>query len=297
MPARNQIGEELGAVVNGLSVDLEDYFHAEALAGAVSRDDWDRLESRVAVNTHRVLELLDQYGARATFFVLGWVADRFGQLLREIRDAGHELACHSYWHRLIYRLSPEEFRQDTLRAKQAIEDAAGQRITGYRAPTFSITRRSFWALEILAELGFEYDSSIFPIHHDFYGIPDYSRTPRLECPANGRSLVELPLSTFRLLGANLPVGGGGYLRILPLAYTRFGFYRINQGERRPVIVYFHPWELDPEQPRLTVGPRSRFRHYTRLQCMVQRIAELLRRYHFVPLGELAQPLRPRGWPA
>lgn len=277
-------------MVNGLSVDVEDYFHAEALAGVVSRDDWDRLESRVVGNTRRVLELLDRYGARATFFVLGWVADRFGFLLREIRGAGHELACHSYWHRLIYRLSPEEFRRDTLRAKHAIEEASGQRITGYRAPTFSITRRSLWALEILAELGFEYDSSIFPIHHDYYGFPDYSRALRLECPANGQSVVELPLSTFCLLGANLPVGGGGYLRILPLAYTRFGFRRINRDERRPVIVYFHPWELDPGQPRLGVGCRSRFRHYTRLQSMEQRIAELLCSYHFVPLSELARPL-------
>ncbi len=279
------------AITNGLSVDVEDYFHAEALAGCVRREDWDSFESRVVPNTHRVLDLLDRHKAHATFFVLGWVAERYPALVRDIRAAGHELGCHSYWHRLIYRLSPEEFREDTRRALGAIEDAAGERVAGYRAPTFSVVQSSFWALEILAELGFRYDSSIFPTHHDLYGVPDYSRFPCLHRGQNGRWLAEFPLSTFTLLGANFPVGGGGYLRILPLRYTRFGFHRINRLERQPVIVYFHPWEIDPGQPRLNVKRRSRFRHYTNLDRMESRIGDLLHRYRFSPLGELPQYTR------
>jgi polysaccharide deacetylase family protein (PEP-CTERM system associated) len=281
------------SIVNGLTVDVEDYFHAEALAGAASREEWDSLESRVERNTRRVLEVLDRHRVRATFFILGWVAYRYAGLVREIQTAGHELGCHSYWHRLVYRLTPQEFREDTLQAKKVIEDAAGEAVVGYRAPTFSVVRRSFWALDILAELGFQYDSSIFPVRHDRYGVPDYSRFPCRHQSQNGQSLTELPLSTFSLMGTNFPFGGGGYLRILPLRYTHFGFRRVNR-EWMPVVVYFHPWELDPEQPRLDLGARSRFRHYTNLDKMESRLDELLRTYAFAPLGKLPEHARGKG---
>lgn len=275
------------AVQNALSVDVEDYFHAEALSAAAKRENWDSMESRVVNNTHKVLELLARRGKRATCFILGWVAEKYPSLVREIVAAGHEPACHSYWHRLIYRLTPEEFREDTRRAKDVIEQAAGRAVIGYRAPTFSVTHRSLWALDVLAELGFEYDSSVFPIRHDLYGMPDYSRFAASHS-GHGHRLVEFPMSTFRLLGNNFPVGGGGYLRIFPLWYTRFGFSRINRGENQPVIVYFHPWELDAEQPRLAVGGKSQFRHYTNLDSMHARIDDLLARYEFVPMCELPQ---------
>jgi len=275
-------------LINGLSVDVEDYFHAEAMSACVARDKWDSMESRVVRNTRRVLELLAAHNSRGTFFVLGWVAERFPELVREIQSAGHELACHSYWHRLIYRLSPEEFREDTRHAKCAIEDAAGCQVAGYRAPTFSVVKQSFWALDILDDLGFQYDSSIFPTHHDMYGVPDYSRFPCVHRSEKGAKLVEFPLSTFNLFGANFPVGGGGYLRIFPQRYTRFGFGRLNGKDRQPVIVYFHPWEIDPDQPRLNASSKSRLRHYTNLATMERRIGDLLTHYRFAPLCELPQ---------
>jgi polysaccharide deacetylase family protein (PEP-CTERM system associated) len=273
-------------IANGLSVDVEDYFHAEAITGQIGRHNWDTMPSRVVENTNRVLDLLGEHDVRATFFVLGWVAEHFPHLVREIHSRGHEIACHSYWHRLIYELTSEEFREDTYRAKDVIESAVGIQIIGYRAPSFSVTKRSLWALEILGELGFQYDSSIFPIRHDLYGIPDH---PRFLCQygKDGRSnIMELPISTWRLTSFNFPFGGGGYLRILPLAYTRRAFRSVNEQEQQPVIVYFHPWEIDPEQPRLKVPLRSRFRHYTNLNAMRGRIGALLHSYEFVPLCEL-----------
>jgi len=275
-------------IKNGLSIDVEDYFHAEAIAAHLGRSKWEVMESRVVENTHRVLGLLGEHNARATFFVLGWVAERFPKLLREIQAAGHEIGCHSYWHRLIYRLTPDEFREDTRWAKDAIESSTGIKVVGYRAPSFSVTKRSLWALEILAELGFQYDSSIFPIRHDLYGIPDHSRFP-CRYKNDGRfEIVELPISTWRLGNVNLPFGGGGYLRILPFAYTRRAFRRVNEGEQQPAIVYFHPWEFDPEQPRLKLPLRSRLRHYTNLSRMRKRVTLLLQDYQFVPLCELAR---------
>lgn len=271
---------------NGLSVDVEDYFHAEAVSATVTRERWDALESRVVLNTHRVLELLARRSVRATFFVLGWVAERFPALVREIHSAGHELGCHSYWHRLVYTLTPEEFREDTARAKRVIEDAAGVGVLGYRAPTFSLTHRSRWAVPILAELGFRYDSSIFPVRHDYYGIPDHPRFPLSLFAEHGVPLYEFPLSTWRLLGMNLPFGGGGYLRVLPWNYTRRALLHVNRSEGQPVIAYFHPWELDPEQPRFALPLRSRLRHYTNLHLMAGRVSTLLDHFQFVPLREL-----------
>jgi len=251
----------------------------EAFTGVVNRSQWDSYPCRVENNTRRLLDILDEHATPATFFILGWVAERFPGLVREIVARGHEPACHSYWHRLIYTLDPEEFRQDTRRAKDAIEQAAGSAVYGYRAPSYSITARSLWALEILAELGFTYDSSIFPIRHDIYGTPDAPRAPFRMTTAGG-PLLEYPITTFRCFGKhNLPVGGGGYLRILPFWYTRFGISRARR-EGLPLIVYLHPWEIDPDQPRIQAPLKSRCRHYTNLDKMDGRLRRLLGYMHF-----------------
>lgn len=222
-----------------------------------------------------MLDLLDECGVKGTFFILGWVADRFPQLVRAIVARGHEPACHSYWHRLIYQLEPDAFRADTRRAKDSIEQAAGRTIYGYRAPSYSITAHSLWALEILAEEGFTYDSSIFPIRHDIYGIPSAPRFPFRLSTRSG-PLVEYPLTTFRLFGnVNLPVGGGGYLRLFPFWYTRLGFFRA-RDEELPLITYIHPWEIDPSQPRIGGRLTSRLRHYTNLSRTAGRLRRLLR---------------------
>jgi len=240
----------------------------------IPRASWGDYECRVERNTERILDLLDDYSATATFFILGWVAERFPSLVRKIAERGHEPACHSYWHRLIYKLTPEEFREDTLAAKNAIEQAAGAGIHGYRAPSFSINSRSAWALDVLAELGFQYDSSVFPVKHDVYGISSAPRRPfRVETPFG--PIVEFPMATFRwIVGPNLPVGGGGYLRILPYWYTKAGLERAWR-EGLPVVSYVHPWELDPEQPRLSGPLKSRLRHYTNLKSAETRLRKLL----------------------
>jgi polysaccharide deacetylase family protein (PEP-CTERM system associated) len=284
---------------NVMSVDVEDYFHAEAFSGTVERAQWDSYPSRVQKNTERLLELLAMAEVHATFFVLGWVAERHPRLLCEILSQGHELACHSYWHRPIYQLTPEEFRQDTRKAKAVIEQASGQAIQGYRAPTFSIIKESLWAMEILVEEGFTYDSSIFPIQHDRYGMPAAPRYPVRLMTAAG-PLLEFPMTTFRIWGTrNLPVGGGGYLRLLPNWYTQLGL-RLAQEEGLPFISYIHPWEVDPDQPRLTGNISTRLRHYTNLSKTYDRLHNLLRRYHFTGfrdsgLAALASTSDPRSW--
>ena len=259
---------------NVLSVDVEDYFQVEAFAGIVDRSQWDSYPSRVEANTHRLLDLFDETGVKATCFILGWVAERQPKLVAEIVRRGHEPACHSYWHRLIFRLSPQEFREDTLRAKNCIEQAAGAPVYGYRAPTFSITEKSSWAPEVLTELGFRYDSSIFPVKHDTYGVPGAPRGPfSIETPSG--PLNEYPMSTFRFWKSpNMPVAGGGYLRIFPDWYTSVGVHRAWK-EGLPVITYVHPWEVDPDQPRLNAGLKSRLRHYTNLAKTAGRLRKLL----------------------
>jgi polysaccharide deacetylase family protein (PEP-CTERM system associated) len=262
------------AGTNVFSVDVEDYFHVEAFADVVDRSRWDSYDCRVEANTRRLLDLLDERRTSGTFFFLGWVAERYPGLVREVVARGHEPACHSYWHRLIYGLTPAEFREDTRRAKDVIEQAGGIPVHGYRAPSYSITPRSLWAPEILVEEGFRYDSSIFPIRHDIYGMPRAPRSPfRIATPSG--PLVEYPLTTFRLFGEqNLPVAGGGYLRILPFWYTRLGIGRARrQGVH--VIAYVHPWEIDAVQPRIAARLRSRLRHYTNLAGTYGRLGELL----------------------
>jgi polysaccharide deacetylase family protein (PEP-CTERM system associated) len=288
-------GQETTSVnrTNVFSVDVEDYFHVEAFSDVVDRSGWEHYASRVEGNTYRLLDLLDERQIEGTFFILGWVADRFPRLVQEIVRRGHEPACHSYWHRLIYRLSPSQFRDDTLRAKHAIEQAGGQAVFGYRAPSYSITTRSLWALELLAEAGFEYDSSIFPIRHDTYGIPDAPRHPvRIDTPAG--PILEFPITTFRWVSRqNLPVGGGGYLRILPFWYTRLGVERA-AADGVPLIVYLHPWEIDPDQPRLSGRLRSRLRQYTNLSKMDARLRRLLELKAFTSFrrSDLAGTARP-----
>ncbi len=268
---------------NVVSVDVEDYFHAEAFSGVMDSSRWERQTSRVEVNTRRLLELLATLNVHATFFVLGWVADRFPGLVRDIAAGGHELGCHSYWHRLIYKLQPAEFREDTRRAKDVIEQISGQSINVYRAPTYSVVDRSLWALEILAELGFSYDSSIYPIHHDRYGMPDAPRAPfRFQTPSG--PMTEFPLTTFRLAGHNMPVGGGGYLRLLPRMYTRLGLKRV-QAEGLPIVIYIHPWEVDPEQPRLPGGLSTRLRHYTNLSRTFERFRTVLQSGEYTSFRE------------
>jgi polysaccharide deacetylase family protein (PEP-CTERM system associated) len=270
-----------------LSIDVEDYFHVEAFAGSVSRDDWPKYESRVRKNTERILALLEQYGQKATFFILGWVAEREPSLVRAIANGGHEVACHSYAHQRVFTLTPQEFRSDLRRAKAVIEDAAGQQLFGYRAPTFSICKESLWALEILAGEGFLYDSSIFPIRHDLYGMPDSPRFPHKRILPGGEGIVEIPASVTRRLGVNWPVAGGGYLRHLPMQYTRAGMRQIHKHQQ-PVNVYFHPWEIDPDQPRIAARWKSRFRHYRGLHKTEPRLCELLEGRRFEPMIEFVR---------
>ena len=266
-----------------MSVDVEDYFMVEAFAASVDRSTWPTWPSRVVDNTQRVLDLFDKYNTKATFFFVGWIAEKFPRLVQDVHARGHELACHSYWHRTVYSLTPEEFRRDTRAAMQIIEDAAGVKVRGYRAPSWSITKDCWWALDILAEEGFTYDSSIYPIHHDLYGVPGAPRFPYTINCANGRSLREYPPATVSVLGAILPAAGGGYLRIFPLSYTRWAFRVFEESYKERVVVYFHPWELDPDQPRISGKIKSRLRHYTSLGRMENRLHYLLQTYAFTPM--------------
>lgn len=271
-----------------MSVDVEDYFMVEAFAGSVARESWGSRPSRMATNTYRTLDLFDRYEVKGTFFFVGWVAERFPQLVREVQARGHELACHSFWHRKVSSLSPHEFRKDTIEAKRAIEDASGTNVYGYRAPSWSITRNCLWALDILAEEGFTYDSSIYPIYHDLYGVPDARRFFYTHKLANNRSLLEIPPATIRVFGQNLPGAGGGYLRILPMTYNNWFFRKFEKEYGERVMVYFHPWELDAEQPRLKDKWKSRFRHYTNLGVMEARLESLLQKYSFAPCKEFVR---------
>src|SRR5713101_2443564 len=245
---------------NALTIDLEDYYHVSAFQEHLGAAEWGSRESRVERNTANILELLSAARCQATFFVLGWVTDRFPQLVREIADLGHEIACHSYRHRLVYEMTPEEFREDTRRAKKLLEDAGGVPVRGYRAPSFSITRNSLWAFEVLAELGFTYDSSIFPVRHLNYEMQHAPVDPFIIATPAG-SIQEFPMTTLQIAGARAPLAGGAYLRVLPYWYTQWGIRYLNDSEGRPACVYLHPWELDPEQPRMKGTLSARIRQY------------------------------------
>jgi polysaccharide deacetylase family protein (PEP-CTERM system associated) len=273
-------------VLNAFSVDVEDYFQVGAFEDAVPRDSWDKLEHRVEPNTRRLLELCDRHQVKGTFFCLGWVAERWPQLVRDIRDAGHELGTHGQDHRRVTTLTPDEFREDVRRSKGTIEDIAGVEVIGYRAPNYSIVRKTLWAVDVLAEEGFLYDSSIFPIRHDRYGIPGFPRFPWLVRGENGAALHEVPISTVRLGGMNLPFVGGGYLRHFPLSFIRWGMERLNNFERRPAILYIHPWEIDPDQPRQPVRWLTRVRHYRNLHRTEERLERLFSEYSFTSIREV-----------
>lgn len=268
---------------NVMSVDVEDYYHVSAMEGVVSRDAWPTCESRVVDSTIRVLDLLAEHRVTATFFILGWVADRYPALVQRIVAAGHEIASHSYWHRLVYTLTPETFREDLHRAKVAIEDAAGIAVCGYRAPSYSITEKSLWALDVLIDEGYAYDSSIFPIRHDRYGIPSAPRQAH-RITRNGGSLLELPATAGRV-GSLAVAVGGGYFRILPYACTRWAIQQLND-DRQPAVFYIHPWEFDPEQPRLPASALSQMRHYTNLGRTEERFHRLLQEFDFDSIAAL-----------
>jgi len=267
------------AIVNAMSIDVEDYFHVSVFDGIVPRSAWEQMESRVVGNTTRLLDIFDEFSTRSTFFVLGWVAERHPELVRAIAGRGHEIASHGYAHRLVYDQTPAAFRADVRRAKRLLEDCSGHRVLGYRAPSYSITPRSLWALDVLLEEGYEYASSIFPIRHDRYGIPVSGRRP-YAIERSAGTLIEVPGSTTRLGPLNLPVAGGGYFRILPYWWTRSGIERVNRLESRPVVFYLHQWEIDPDQPKLHAGSLGRFRHYRNLHQTESRLRQLLTDFRF-----------------
>ncbi|WP_408003486.1 XrtA system polysaccharide deacetylase [Pseudothauera nasutitermitis] len=258
-------------IANALTIDVEDYFQVSALAAHFPREQWDAQPCRVERNVDRILDLLARHDARATFFTLGWVAERYPQLVRRIAAGGHEVASHGYAHERASAQTPEVFLADIRLAKAVLEDISGQPVSGYRAPSFSIGAGNPWAHDCIAEAGYRYSSSVYPVRHDHYGMPDAPRFPwRLD---NG--LVEIPVSTVRWLGRNWPAGGGGWFRLLPYALSRWQIARVNRADRRPAIFYFHPWEVDPEQPRVRAEARARFRHYVNLRRTEGRLARLL----------------------
>jgi polysaccharide deacetylase family protein (PEP-CTERM system associated) len=293
-------------MLNILSVDVEEHFHASEVQTGLGPRYWKLLPSRVEKQTLQVLDLFATHGVTGTFFILGWVADHHPRLIREIATAGHEIACHGYAHRLVYDLTPEQFREDTVKAMQAIEDACGISPKGYRAPSYSITRRSMWALDVLAELGFTHDSSIYPIQHDRYGIPGFGRHAQI-IPTSSGPLCEVPIATVQISDKRVaPVGGGGYMRLLPYRYTAAGIRRINEEEHRPACIYFHPWEIDTDLPRIASGWISRVRTYGGLGSMVGKLNRLMSEFRFSTVSQVhpassveatvsKSPLKAQAW--
>ncbi len=270
---------------NAITVDVEDYFHVAALAEVIKPEDWPNHDLRVEQNTHKILDLFDLYDVQATFFVLGWVAERCPDLVKEISRRGHEVASHGYSHQLVYNQTPDVFREETSRSKVLLEDIVQKPIRGYRAASYSITNESKWALDTLIELGFEYDSSIFPIRHDRYGIPDAPDYPHLLTRDSG-SIIEFPLSALNVFGYRLPVAGGGYFRLYPYWLTRMLLNQLARQTQRPFIFYLHPWEIDPDQPRVNASRLSRFRHYNNLDVCEQRLEQLLKDFEFTSVADV-----------
>jgi polysaccharide deacetylase family protein (PEP-CTERM system associated) len=272
-------------VLNALTVDVEDYYHVSAFEPYLDYKDWEYLPSRVENNVMRILEILEDRKVKATFFALGWVADRNPSLIRKIYSEGHEIASHGYSHKLAYEMTHDEFREDVRKSKNAIEDSIGAGINGFRATSFSLIESSLWALDVLIEEGFLYDSSIFPIHHDRYGIPCWQRFPHVIKRSSG-FIYELPPSTFRLCKVNLPIAGGAYLRFLPLCIISQGLRRINNIESQPAVVYIHPWEIDHRQPRFKVRRLTEVRHYSRLSAVEDKIKNILSEFKFGRISEV-----------
>lgn len=272
------------SIVNALTVDVEEYFHPNVMDDVLSPEQWGSMPPRVERNTYRLLDLLDEHRQHATFFVLGWVAERWPDMIREIARRGHEIACHGYAHRLAYRLGPEEFRADVRRARSILEDCFGAPPVGFRAASYSIVSSTLWALDILIELGFRYDSSIFPVRHDIYGIPGFARFPVVVRRPAGE-ILEIPASTVRWSGQNWPMAGGGYLRLLPYGFTRWAVRRVNERDGQPAIVYVHPWECDVDQPRLPAPRLTSLRQYANLHRTEPRLRRLLREFRFAPIPQ------------
>jgi polysaccharide deacetylase family protein (PEP-CTERM system associated) len=265
-------------VINGLSVDIEDWFQVGAFERTIARDEWDILPRRVERNSDAVIKLFERAGAKATFFTLGWVAERYPQLIRRIVEAGHELASHGWDHVRVFTMTPDQFREDIRRTRAVLEDLGGQKVTGYRAPSFSIDQRTPWAHEILADEGYAYSSSVAPVVHDHYGWPE---APRFAFrPIKDSPLIELPVTTARLRGRVIAAGGGGFFRLFPYAFSRWAIRQVN-SEERPAIFYFHPWEIDPGQPRVANAPlKSRLRHYARLGAMEAKLERVIREFRW-----------------
>ena len=271
--------------LNAMTVDVEDYYQVEAFTDVVRREDWSQWESRVECNTKLLLEQFARHGVRGTFFILGYVAEQHPQLVRDIAQAGHEIACHSYYHRLVYTQTPEEFRHDLRSAKHHLEDLTGMSVIGYRAPSYSITAKSLWALDILIEEGFTYDSSIFPVHHDRYGMPDAERFPHVLHRPTGE-IIEFPPSTVRLGSTNIPISGGGYFRLYPYGLFRWGWKTINRREAEAAIFFLHPWEIDPGQPIVPGSRLNIWRHRVNLRHTQSKLERLLNDFSFAPVAQI-----------
>ena len=281
-----------GRVLNAFSVDVEDWFQVSDFEAQVRFEEWDRYESRVVANTRRVLSLLDEFGVKGTFFILTWNAERHPELVEDIASRGHEVATHGYAHRLVYEQGRDLYRQDLERSQQILERITGKRARGYRAPSFSVTAKSMWALDVMLECGIEYDSSIFPVQDALYGVPGALRFPFVIHSVGERQLVEFPMTTTRVGKRNLPLGGGAYLRVLPYPYMRWGMRRVNK-EGQSAVVYLHPWEIDPEHPRLhSRGKRGVSSHYINLRAMEDKLRRLLSDFRFAPVSEV---LKQRGF--
>ncbi len=277
---------------NALSVDVEDWFHVGAFENVISREDWPALECRVERNTDALLAMFGEAGIKATFFTLGWVAQRYPQLMRRISDAGHELANHGSNHDRVFTLTPASFAADIDRARKTIEDASGAKVTGYRAPSFSIDQRTPWAHRVLAEQGYSYSSSVAPIKHDHYG---WAEAPRFAFrPLPDADLVEIPVTTAEFAGRRLAAGGGGFFRLLPYGFSRWAISQVNGVANRPAIIYFHPWEIDPGQPRVAHAPlKSKLRHYTKLNAMAPKLQRLIADFRWDRLDHIVADERAR----
>ncbi|MBA4088461.1 MAG: polysaccharide deacetylase family protein [Novosphingobium sp.] len=275
-----------GRVLNGLSVDVEDWFQVGAFETVIDRKDWDGLACRVERNCQQILALFDEAGVKGTFFTLGWIAERYPAMMRRIAGAGHEIASHGWDHERVFSLGREAFAADIERARKVLEDTTGQRVTGYRAPSFSIDARTPWAHEVLAEQGYVYSSSVAPIVHDHYG---WREAPRFAFrPVAGADLIEIPVTTAEVAGRRMAAGGGGFFRLLPYAVSRWAIRQVNERDCRPAVFYFHPWEIDPDQPRPPVAPlRSKLRHYTNLDVMAAKLARLVREFRWGRMDEVA----------
>lgn len=273
-------------VTHAMTVDVEDYYHVAAFAKVIKPSEWNNWPSRVEENTERLLQLFDDHQIKITFFILGWVAEKYPQLVKKIRQQGHEIASHGFSHQLIYTQTPDIFREETAKSKRILEDLAQTPITGYRAASYSITRKSLWALDILAELGFTWDSSIFPTRHDNYGIPGSPEGPYRIITSRGAELTEFPLTTAKVMGQAIPAAGGGYFRQYPYALSRWLFERASENQTKPQIFYLHPWEIDPDQPRVpNASWFSNFRHYTNLKRCLPRLERMIQDFHFGTMSD------------